>query len=170
DEYVANYRLGTSSAQAPWGSFLRQIAPAGGLADPWQGVPSGNPFPFELTRNTIFGSGGDYLPSNPNLTPTYTQSWTLSIQREVVPGTVVSVSDLGPGIRHTQAADMLNPAIFVPGVGDANGNCFLNGAPTYYKVTPGADCSTIGNTQNRRTLSFLNPTSFAEVGRMGTIV
>ena len=170
DEYVANYRLGTSSAQAPWGSFLRVIAPSGGLADPWQGVPGGNPFPFELTRNTIFGSGGDYLPSNPNLTPTYTQSWTLSIQREVIPGTVVAVSYLGTGIRHTQAADMLNPAIFVPGVGDGNGNCFLNGAPTYYKVAAGAACSTIGNTQTRRTLSFLNPASASEVGRMGTIV
>jgi hypothetical protein len=170
DEYVANYRLGTSSAQAPWGSFLRVIAPGGGLADPWAGIPNGNPFPFDLARNTVFGSGGDYLPSNPNLTPTYTQSWTLSIQREVVRGTVVSVSYLGTGLRHTQAADMVNPAIYVPGNGDATGSCFLNGQSTYFKVTAGQPCSTIANTQARRKLSLLNPASANEVGRMGIIV
>jgi hypothetical protein len=65
---------------------------------------------------------------------------------------------------------MLNPAIYVPGNGDANGNCFLNGAKTYYTVAPGAACSTIANTQTRRTLSFQNPASANEVGRMGIIV
>jgi len=170
DEYVANYRLGTSSAQAPWGSFLRVIAPAGGLADPWAGVPGGNPFPFQLTRDVRFGSNGDYLPANPNLTPTYTQSWTLSLQQEVAKGTVVSASYLGTGVRHTQATDMLNPAIYVPGNGDSTGACFLNGQRTYYTVTAGAACSTVANTQVRRRLSFANPAFANEIGRMGVIV
>src|SRR2546428_812658 len=83
------------------------------------------------------------------------------------PATVVSVRYLGTGIRHTQSADMLNPAIYVPGNGDTNGSCFLNGQATYFKVTPGTACSTIANTQARRSLSFLNPASANEVGRMG---
>ena len=170
DEYVANYRLGTSSAQAPWGSFLRVLAPAGGLADPWAGIAGGNPFPFALTKDVRFGPGGDYLPANPNLTPTYTQSWTLSVQKEIVIGTVVSVSYLGTGVRHTQSTDMLNPGVYIPGNGDASGSCFLNGQQTYYKVTPGTPCSTIANTQARRTLSLQNPAFANEIGRMGIIV
>ena len=61
-----------------------------GLDDPWRGIPGGNPFPLQLTKNMPFVPGGDYLPSNPDLTPTYTQTWNLSLQREVVPGTLVS--------------------------------------------------------------------------------
>jgi hypothetical protein len=170
EEYPSNYRLGTSSAQAPWGSFTRILAPAGGFEDPWLGVPGGNLFPMRLTKNMPFVAGGDYLPSNPNLNPTYTQSWNVSIQREITSGTLVSASYLGTGIRHTQAANALNPAIYVPGVGDAGGNCFLNGQPTYFKVAAGSACSTVANTQARRTLSFVNPAFANEIGRFGLIV
>ena len=48
----------------------------------------------------------------------------------------------------------LNMALYVPGVGNASGNCFLNGQTTPYKVSPGADCSTLANTQDRRELGF----------------
>src|SRR5262249_47822316 len=102
--------------------------------------------------------------------PTYTQSWNLSVQREIVSGMLVSASYLGTGIRHTQSANGLNLAVYVPGNGDANGNCFLNGQPTYFRVTPGSACSTVGNTQARRTLSFVNPTFANEIGRFATIV
>jgi hypothetical protein len=170
EEYPTNYRLGTSSAQAPWGSFTRILAPAGGFEDPWLGFPGGNLFPMRLTREMPFVAGGDYLPSNPFLTPTYTQSWNFSMQREVAAGSLVSASYLGTGIRHTQSANAINRAIYVPGTGDASGTCFLNGQPTYYKVAPGAACSTVANTQVRRTLSFVNPAFANEIGRMGLIV
>src|ERR1051326_1229257 len=97
---------------------------------------------------------GQYMPSNPNLSPTYSQSWNLSFQREVVPGTLASLSYQGTGITHLQTSSPLNQAIYVPGVGNATGNCFLNGQATPYKVNPGAVCSTTANTQDRRTLSF----------------
>ena len=166
DEYATNYRNGTSIQMAPWGSNSSVNSPAGGLANPWLTVPSGNPFPNQFTRDTPFVSGGDYISNNPNLSPTYTQSWTLSLQQEVASGTVVSASYIGTGIRHTQAGDSLNPAIYVPGNGDANGTCFLNGQPTYYRVAPGTACSTLANTQARRSLSFQNPAAASEIGRM----
>src|SRR5438105_6975095 len=50
-----------------------------------------------------------------------------------------------------------DPAVFVSGVGDANRNCFLNGARLPYTVNPGAACSTIANTNQRRVLYLQNP-------------
>jgi len=168
EDYPANFRLGTQRSEPPWGALTRLLAPVGGLDDPWRGIPGGNPFPLQLTKDMPFVPAGDYVPNNPYLSPTYTQSWNLSIQREVVPGTLVSASYLGTGIVNTQAATPLNLAIFVPGVGDANDNCFLNGQATHFKVAPGTACSTVTNTQARRTLSFLNPAS-AEIGRLAII-
>jgi hypothetical protein len=60
-------------------------------------------------------------------------------------------------------------AIYVPGVGDANGNCFLDGKVTHFRVTPGNACSTVNNTQVRRALTFLNPTFGSEIGRIAYV-
>ena len=170
EEYGALYRLGTSQQQPPWGSSTSLISPTGGLDDPWAGIPGGNPHPLRLNPNMPFVPNGVYQPSNPYLTPTYTQTWNLSLQREVAPGTLVSVAYIGTGITHLQAAEPLNSSIYVPGVGDASGSCFLNGSAVYFKVAPGAACSTPGNTQDRRRLSLLRPQFKNELGRMGDIV
>jgi hypothetical protein len=84
------------------------------LDDPWSTVPGGNPYPLILGKNMPFVPQGDYLPTNPYLTPTYTQTWNLSIQREVTSGTLFSVAYLGTQVTHLQSASSLNPAIFVP--------------------------------------------------------
>jgi hypothetical protein len=170
EDYPTNYRLGSQIAQPPWGMFARTLTPVGGLDDPWRGVPGGNPFPVTFVPSMPWVALGDYQPSLPDLSPTYTQSWNLAVQREVVPGTVLSVSYLGTQIIHIQAAEPLNASIFVPGVGDANGTCFLNGRAVHFRVAAGAACSTVGNTQVRRRLSFENPAFANEIGRMGQIV
>jgi len=90
--------------------------------------------------------------------------------RELTPGTLVSVAYLGTQVMHLQSASSLNPAIFVSGCGNANGNCFLNGQAVYYKVAGGATCSTTANTKIARKLSFENPQFKSEIGRLSTIV
>ena len=170
EEYGALYRLGTAQQQPPWGSSTTLLAPAGGLDDPWAGIPGGNPHPIRLAVDVPFVPQGTYEPTNPYLTPTYTQTWNLSVQREVTPGTLVSLAYLGTEITHLQAATPLNMATYIPGVGDANGNCFLNGSVTPFKVNPGAACSTVANTQVRRRLSLLRPQYANEIGRLGVIV
>ena len=60
--------------------------------------------------------------------------------------------------------------IYVPGAGNANGNCFHDGQITPFRVTPGSACSTVTNTQNRRELGFLNPAFSNEIGRMAVVV
>ncbi len=67
---------------------------------------------------------------------------------------------------HLQTAFPLNLAVFVPGAGDANGNCFLNGQAVYYKVAPGSACSATANTQARRRLSLLKPEFADAFGRL----
>src|SRR5436309_11601944 len=170
EEYGALYRLGTAQQQPPWGSSATLLAPVGGLDDPWAGILGGNPHPLRLNPNMPFVSNGVYQPTNPNLTPTYTQTWNLSLQREVASGTLVSVAYLGTEITHLQSAEPLNQSVYIPGAGDANGICFLNGSAVYFKVAPGAACSILGNTQDRRRLSLLRPQFKDAIGRMGDIV
>ena len=169
-EYPTFFRQGTQIGQQPWGANVRILSPAGGFDDPWRGVAGGNPFPMRLDRNAPFAPGGDYMVTEPNLPPTYSQSWNISVQREVVAGTLVSASYLGTLVIHLQASESLNPAIFIPGSGDSNGNCFMDGKAVYYKVAPGAACSTLANTQDRRKLSFENPAYKDEIGRFGHLV
>jgi hypothetical protein len=167
EDYPANTRLGTQSSMSPYGGLTRILAPEGGLDDPWRTFPGGNPHPLERSKSMLFPAGGDYMPEKADLTPTYTQSWNLSLQREVTAGTLVSANYIGTRIIHTQATMPLNLAIYVPGVGDSSGNCLLNGNTTPFKVNPGSACSTAANTQDRRQLSFLNPAFKDEIGRLG---
>ncbi len=169
EEYGSLYRLGTAEQTPPWGSSTSLISPAGGLDNPWLGLPRGNPFPLKLTKDMAFVPDGTYQPANPILTPTYTQTWNLSLQREVTPGTLVSIAYLGTQVTHLRVATPLNQSIFIPGVGDAKGNCFVNGSAVYFTVAPGAPCSTAANTQNRRRLSLLRPQFKDEIGRLGDI-
>ncbi len=139
------------------------------MDDPWQGVPGGDPFPLQVSKTMSFVPFGAYLFRNPDLPPTYIQSWNLNVQREVMRDTLVSISYIGSHITHLQIANPLNLAQFVPGNGDANGNCFLNGASTPYKVAAGAACSTLANTQSRRALGFLRPQFANEIGQLAMI-
>jgi hypothetical protein len=181
EEYPLIYRLGTQQQQPPWGDGVRIGAPSGGFDDPW--APGVSPFPNVTALDKPWVTRGTYMPSNPDLSPTYTQTWNLSVQREVASGSLVSASYLGTQIIHLQAASTMNQSVYVPGVGDANGNCFLNSTiilydgsplsfsgPLPFRVNPGASCSTSGNTQVRRELALLRPQFTQEIGRFSQIV
>jgi hypothetical protein len=170
EDYPTAARMGTQNLMPPYGNQTRVLSPAGGLEDPWLGVPGGNPFPVQIGKTMSFVPFGEYVIRDANLGPTYSQTWDLSLQREVVKSTLLSVSYIGSQITHIQAASPLNQAMYVPGVGNATGNCFFNGQATPYKVNPGADCSTLANTQDRRELGFLNPAFANEIGRMSKVV
>jgi Carboxypeptidase regulatory-like domain len=169
EDYPTATRMGTQNLMPPYGNQTRVLGPVGGLDDPWLGVPGGNPFPIQVTKDMAFVPFGEYVIRDANLAPTYTQTWNLSIQRQVLQGTLLSASYIGSEVTHIQAGVPLNMALYVPGVGNATGNCFLNGQLTPYKVTPGADCSTLANTQDRRELGFSNPAFANEIGRMAVV-
>ena len=169
EEYPAIYGIGSRAQQPPWGSLTRLLQPEGGLDAPWLTVPGGNPHPITQSKEMAFVPFGAYLPNNADLVPTYTQSWNLSLQRELMPGSLLSVSYMGTQIVHLQTARALNRSIFVPGLGDASGNCFRDGVITHFTVDPGTDCSGPFNTQERRVLSFENPEFANEIGRLAEI-
>ena len=111
-DFPTQLRQGEAVNQPPWGNLTALTSPAGGLDDPWRDYPGGNPFPTTLTRNVPFVLFGQYLSQPFDVQPTYTQSWNLSVQREVVPGTLVS--DYLGSARHIcgQSSRSTMPSLF----------------------------------------------------------
>jgi hypothetical protein len=128
--------------------------PSGGFAKPWSDFPGGNPFPLDPADPGTFPQqasgtiGGFYRPQPKS------QAWNVSIQRQVAGDFLVSTSYIGRWTSSIWTTRGLNDPVFVPGVGDANRNCFFNGKAVPYTVNPGTACSTTGNTENRRPLTL----------------
>jgi len=156
-----------SVAAPPWGFRVTLNRPVGRMDNPWLDVPGGNPFPVSLAGDTPFPLNGEYV-SDPIEQPfTYTSAWNLSVQRQVASEWLISGSYIGSQAVHVFGIKPLNPGIYVPGVGDANGNCFLNGQRTHFTVRAGTACSVNGNVDARRHLSFINPSQGQYIGAMG---
>jgi hypothetical protein len=149
----------------PW-SIRTQLADVS-FRDPWANYPGGDPgqipyggdapknVPWQL--NSIV-TALDY--DTPNMR---VGSFNLSVQRQIGTDWMVSASYLGNATRHLWGTQPINPVFFVPGVGDANGNCLLNGQVVPYKVSPGAACSAAStasyNARRRLSLDPSIPTS-----------
>jgi len=129
------------TTNAPVGTLLDVPNPPGGLTNPWQGYPGGNPFP---QSKAYFPTAGVYvnMPIDPK--PTYVANWNVTYQRQL--GTwMASVSYLGNKTTHLWSnGGEINPA-------------------TYFGPS-----STTSNTQQRRRLSLLNPTLGAAYGSINT--
>ena len=71
----------------PWGAQTRSN-PAGGLTNPYQGFPGGNPFPAlaNISPNSFFPLAGIYVNAPLDIKPTYLQQWNLSVQRQSANG------------------------------------------------------------------------------------
>jgi hypothetical protein len=83
----------------------------------------------------------------------------------------VSASYLGNHSIHLTSLQQLNPAVFIPGNGDASGRCSYNGQATPFTVRAGAACSTTTNTNQRRKFNLENPVigqNYGTVNRIDT--
>lgn len=123
------------AASAPWGNSIALTAPAGGLSNPFQGYPGGNPYPapYPPAANAAFPTSGSYINFPLDLHHMSHQQWNLSYQRQLAGNWMVSVAYLGSKATHLRASREQNPAMYIPGA------------------------STVANTQQRRLLSQLNP-------------
>jgi hypothetical protein len=121
--------------------------------DPWATYPGGSPFPAFYDKNAKYTTFGGFTVMPYHLDPSQAQSWNLSLQQQFGRDFVVSASYLGNHVVHMLMTAPLNPAIYFPGVSDANRNCFAQGY-TFTTPTVGATCSTTTNTDNRRILSL----------------
>jgi hypothetical protein len=110
-------RYGDLQNTSPTGATLRIPNPAGGLGDPWLGQPGGNPLPLTLASNSFPPQSYFNFPLNPK--KAYIHQWNLSIQRQIASDWLVSGSYMGNSGIHEQTGYEVNPAVFIPGVGDA---------------------------------------------------
>src|SRR5438094_2819751 len=149
------HQFGGKRETAPKGASIVVNSPS--LDDPWASFPGGNPYPIALDKNSPFPLAGVYAIFPWNLKKPYINQWNLSIQKQIGANWLFAGNYIGSNIIHMMFRYEANPAVFVPGVGDANRNCFLNGARVPSTVNPGAACSTVANQNQRRVLYQQNP-------------
>jgi Carboxypeptidase regulatory-like domain/TonB dependent receptor len=154
-------------AAAPWGNLT--VIPSVPMTDPWSTTPGGDPFPLNLGVDANFNPGGSYQVHHSDVDTPRTDSWNVNLQRQFGQRWTVSASYLGNHSSKLWAQEMINPAVYIPGVGDANGKCFRNGAAVPFTVSPGTPCSTTGNTQNRRRFYLERPQDGGSLGSVTTI-
>jgi hypothetical protein len=126
---------------APWGNSVTLTNPVGGFSDPYNGYPGGNPFPKPFppqASNAFFPTSGTYFVSPVNLKPSYTQTWNLSVEKQLGRDWVLTTSYLGNHSLHFGGGNELNPAVYIPG------------------TCGSAACSTTSNTNARRKLTLIN--------------
>jgi hypothetical protein len=125
----------------PFGNNTTVNFPAS-FANPWQGIPGGNPYPLSLSKNSPFINYGAFenFPTDPKTT--YSQQWNLSIQRQLGADWLVAANYVGNSTIHIWGGNQLNPGVYLPG------NCVVSG------VT--GPCSTMTNVNSRRALYLQN--------------
>jgi hypothetical protein len=147
---VGSHWYETPSMSAPWANNIALSSVS--LDDPWRTFPGGNPFPY--VQGT-FAPYGEFYSTPYDLKTLHGSSWNLSIQRQIGTAWLVSAAYLGSQNNHLWFARALNPAIFFPGVADANGNCAAAGYTL--RTAPGSVCSSLQNTDARRRLNLQKP-------------
>ncbi len=143
----------------PWGQTISLTAPGGGLSNPWQAYPGGNPFPFAppTSSSAKFPIAGVYVFEPPHARPTYLQQWNVAIQKQVTNSWLVSATYLGNHTVHQWLGTQLNPAVYIPG-----GPCTLLGAV----YNP---CSSTASTNARRQFALANPAAGQYLGSVAEI-
>jgi hypothetical protein len=144
------------TTNAPIGTQLEIQNPVGGLSNPWQGYPNGNPFP--QVGKAVFPTAGIYINMPIDPKPTYVAQWNVTYQRQLPGSWMASISYLGNKTTHLwSSGGEVNPAVFM-----GLGACIINGV-SY------STCSTTSNTQARRRLALANPTLGAAYASINTM-
>ena len=137
----------------PSGSSIVVNSPS--FEEPWATYPGGvSPYPMAVDKNAAFPIGVRYAVFPFDMKMPYINQWNLSIQKQVGSNWLLAGNYIGSNIIHQLFRYEANPAVYVPGVGDANRACFLNGRAVSYTVNTGTQCSTTGNTNSRRVLYY----------------
>jgi hypothetical protein len=163
--YVGAHWREDPTQQSPFAFGTVLANPVGGLDNPWQGYAGGNPFP--ATRGTTFTPYGDLTTTPFDIATPRTESWNLSVQRQLSTDWLVSAAYMGSLSYHVWIQDQINPGIFFPGSADANGNCVAQGYT--FHTTPGATCSTSSNTSQRRVFSLVRPQDGQYMGSVASL-
>jgi hypothetical protein len=98
---------------APWGSVIDLINPPGGLTNPWQGQPGGNPFPLPYPpgKNAVFPSGSSYYDYPLDSPPMSSYEWDLSYQLQLTSNWLLAANYIGTKTTHIWTGEDINPNI-----------------------------------------------------------
>jgi hypothetical protein len=133
---------------APWASTVDLPSPPGGLTNPWQGYPGGNPFPLPYPpgRNAYFPPESQLYDYPLNSQPMSVNEWDLSYQLQMTSNWLLAVNYLGNKSTHIWTGEDIDPAISTPAVCNAiPGGC------------------TVANENQRRVLYLINPIAGSNV-------
>jgi len=145
---------------APYGDAITINPAAGSLSNPYAAYPGGNPFPQPYPppkATAFFPTAGSYFLFPVNMKPSYTQTWNLTLEKQLGASWKISAAYLGNHVVHIPSGNEENPAVYIPGTWSGPGSC---GALTVSPGT-GAACSGTGNTNARRITALANPTAGA---------
>jgi hypothetical protein len=145
---VALEALLNTNNVSPWAGDT--IHRGGTLDNPWQGLPGGNPFPFEWRTNPQFLVNSVFLPFSKELNTPYVQSWNGTVEQQLAGRWMVSASSLGSHSARLWNTVALNPALILtpqshPGLFTGPNTCLLEGQ----SFTP---CNQAANLNQRREL------------------
>jgi hypothetical protein len=120
---------------APYGDAITINPPAGTFSNPYTGYPGGNPFPqpYPPSRTSaFFPTAASYFLFPVNMKPSYTQTWNLTLQKQLGASWEVTLGYLANHVVHIPSGNEDNPATYIPGTWTGAGSC---GSLT---VAPGA--------------------------------
>ena len=137
-----------SNSTSPWSADL--LHRFGTLANPWEGLAGGNPFPFDWRVTPLFLPSSVVLPFHEDLNTPMTHSWNVSFQQELAARWRVSASYLGNVGQRMWGMQALNPVLLLtpqshPQFFTGPNTCVLEGQA----FTP---CNTAQNLNQRREL------------------
>jgi hypothetical protein len=146
---------------APYGDAITINPPAGAFSNPYTGYPGGNPFPQPYPPShtgAFFPTAASYFLFPVNMKPSYTQTWNLTLEKQLGASWEVTVGYLANHVVHIPSGNEDNPATYIPGTWTGAGSC---GSLTVAPGPSGTACSSTGNTNQRRATALANPVTGA---------
>jgi hypothetical protein len=135
------------------------------FSSPWSaGTITTNPFPQpQIPTPAIaqFFPQSQFIVLPPQFHPSYTEQWTVSVQRQFGQGWQLQVDYIGSHTVHAPMGTPLSPAVYLPGVWGPGGTGCAGVVTTGPAGKPagaaGTPCSTVGNQTQRFSLTMANP-------------
>ena len=149
------------SQSPPFGNQTTVNFPAS-FANPWQGVPGGNPYPLFLSKNAPFIRSGSYENFLTDPKTTYSQQWNLSIQRQLGANWLVTANYVGNSTIHLWGGDQRNPGVVIPGIPNV-----ASTDPRCTQTSLAVNCVT--NVNARRALTLQNAAQGAFYGSISQL-
>jgi hypothetical protein len=81
NDVVALEALLNSNNVSPWAADI--IHRGGTLDNPWAGLATGNPFPFDWRATPLFLSGSVFMPFGAELDTPYVQTWNATVEQQL---------------------------------------------------------------------------------------